>query len=144
MHENRTVLYADDDADDRELFQSAIMQIMPDANLTMVSDGVELMALLNNDVLFPDIIFLDLNMPCKNGAECLMEIRAEQKFDKIPVVVLSTSYEQGSIDFAFNNGADKYVSKPNSYSVLKTSIGKILSLNWESERENRTAETFVL
>src|SRR5688572_8171267 len=62
------VLLADDDEDDRELFIEALHEVAPQVKVSYVENGEELMQTLNNpSAKLPDIIFLDLNMPHKNG-----------------------------------------------------------------------------
>jgi len=107
------ILYADDDKDDRELFQQALKDAHTDAKLTTVEDGDKLMKYLAQvDGQHPDIIFLDINMPCKNGKECLKEIRSKKELDEVPIVMFSTSSYKEDIDETFANGANLYVSKP--------------------------------
>lgn len=75
------ILLADDDADDRLFFKEAMEEINSDTLVSFVNDGSQLMYFLNQTgILMPHIIFLDLNMPVKNGMECLKEIRANDKF----------------------------------------------------------------
>ncbi|MBC8048251.1 MAG: response regulator, partial [Fimbriimonadaceae bacterium] len=80
------VLLADDDKDDRYFFDKALKQIPIATHLKTVADGEKLMDyLLKNDVPLPDVLFLDLNMPRKNGSECLAEIKRNEKLKEIPV-----------------------------------------------------------
>ena len=66
------VYLADDDADDRLLFEEALMEISYDVILTTAKNGEQLMGILDqNTPPPPHLIFLDLNMPLKNGFECL-------------------------------------------------------------------------
>ncbi len=60
------VLLADDDEDDRIFFREALNDIPLSTSLDSVNDGDELMAVLNQQVLLPDLLFLDLNMPGRN------------------------------------------------------------------------------
>jgi CheY-like chemotaxis protein len=70
------VLLADDDADDCLFFKEALEELPLSTSLTIVNDGDQLMKwLLKNTSRLPHVLFLDLNMPRKNGFECLTEIR---------------------------------------------------------------------
>ena len=62
----------------------------------------------------PQLILLDLNMPRKGGLEALEEIKQDEIFRKIPVVVFSTSNAQKDIEKAYELGASCFVNKPNS------------------------------
>ncbi|MEP7171012.1 MAG: response regulator [Bacteroidota bacterium] len=86
-----SILLADDDADDRDLFKEAIEETKLNVNLDFAEDGKCLIDLLCNEKRLPDLIFLDLNMPYKTGMECLAEIRNNSTFKDIPVVIYSTS-----------------------------------------------------
>ena len=129
-HDNTLILLAEDDADDRLLFREALNEIDSNTSLSTVSDGEELMKALykTNQDDIPLIIFLDLNMPKKNGFECLQEIRKTDKFKDVPVVIFSTSCQQEAINKMYENGASYYICKPNSFLKLKTSIEHILSI----------------
>src|SRR5438552_1600860 len=70
------VVLADDDADDRELFMEAMNEVVPHIHVDTAQDGEQLLIMLDNPgQRIPDLIFLDLNMPCKSETECLQEIR---------------------------------------------------------------------
>ena len=75
------IILADDDEDDRMFFSDAFEELKINTKVQTCNDGVELMKYLNNeDSILPHVLFLDLNMPMKNGIECLDEIKA--RFDK--------------------------------------------------------------
>lgn len=75
---------ADDDIDERELFEEVIKQILPAVSLVMIANGEELMKQLETTPP-PDLLFLDINMPCKDGFDCLKELRAKKEFSKLPL-----------------------------------------------------------
>lgn len=77
-----TIILTDDDEEDRDFFQYAILDLKIDCNLLLFSSGQELIDYLNNDNDIPDIVFLDLNMPGMSGFEALEKIRADKKFTK--------------------------------------------------------------
>ena len=126
--ERYKILLADDDPDDRELFTEAAG--MHDAHVIGVQNGMQLMInLLQTDAL-PDVILLDLNMPEKDGKECLREIREHDKLKAIPVVIYSTSSAKKDIDDTQRLGANLYITKPNSFAELKKTIQRLLSIDW--------------
>ena len=82
------ILLADDDMDDRYFFEKALQEIPLETALTKVSNGEQLMGYLHeNTARLPDILFLDLNMPGKNGFECLDQIKSDKKLGTIPVII---------------------------------------------------------
>ncbi|MEO6719899.1 MAG: response regulator [Ferruginibacter sp.] len=113
---NKIVL-VDDDRDDIELFQSVIQETCPNVQLTVTTNGEKLIYLLK-EIPTPDIILLDLNMPIKDGKQCLAEIRAKAEYNNIAVAMFSTSGRKADIDFCLSNGADHYFVKPQTYTGL--------------------------
>jgi CheY-like chemotaxis protein len=123
------VLLADDDADDRFFFKRALTDLSMDTELTTVNDGEQLMQHLSeNSEHLPNVIFLDINMPRKNGHECLVEIKKNAKLKDIPVVMFSTSNSWDSINMLFKSGSDVYIHKPSDYAQLKQVIHHALPL----------------
>jgi DNA-binding NarL/FixJ family response regulator len=91
----------------------------------------------------PHVIFLDLNMPFKNGIECLKYIRENPKLKDIPVVVLSTTSSQEAVDQTYQQGANYYICKPRTFQHLVKVIEKVLSIDmWQLPQPPK--EKFVL
>jgi len=132
--ERINILLADDDKDDCYLFREALSEIPLETSLETVNDGEQLMTYLNehSDNL-PHVLFLDLNMPKKNGFECLTEIKHNDKLKQLPVIMFSTSYprdmhyEQDIIKVLSNIGAQDYIRKPEDFNKLKQVIHKMLT-----------------
>lgn len=128
---NEPLLFlADDDDDDVDLFKGAVAEIDIRHDLYVYKDGQRLLdALRIIAPLTPDFIFLDMNMPVKNGFEALVEIR---KFysDKTPVFFLSTSLDEDTIENARRWGATGYLSKSSSFLGLKQVLADVLLRDW--------------
>ena len=128
------VVLADDDPDHGLLFQRVLYQVDPSKKLTIVNDGSELMEILSRQV--PDLLFLDLNMPCKNGYECLQEIRSDRGLEKLPVVVYSSSTQMTDIQKSYLHQADLYMVKPFNSIHLKNALESILNMSWRKNYPN--------
>ncbi len=125
------ILLADDDQDDCVFFESALKELLPSAHLKIVNDGEKLMNYLtekeyNTDST--DVLFLDINMPRKNGIECLSEMKQNAKLKNIPVVVFSTSNSWDTINMLFKSGANVYIHKPSDFAQLKQVIHHALPI----------------
>ncbi|MBA6313586.1 response regulator [Cellulophaga baltica] len=139
------IALADDDEDDRLLFKDAIEEIKIKTKLSLFTNGKELMDyLVLPNVILPEVIFLDLNMPIKNGMQCLKEIRENPKLSDLSVAIYSTSSSERDIEDTFINGANVYINKPNSFGELKTVIDKVLQLNWQYQTSALNRENFLL
>ncbi len=145
MNEIR-ILLADDDADDRDFFKDAIAEAKIPAEITMVMDGEQLSEYLSEIKTPPppDVIFLDINMPRKNGKECLIEIRNDAKFNDIPVIMFSTSSHKKDIEETFNNGADFYIIKSSFFDNEVYILKHLFSENWKKRQLKKSVKTYVL
>lgn len=139
-----SIALADDDEDDRMLFQEAVSEIGIKTKLSLFKNGLELMDYLNlPKVILPNLIFLDLNMPVKNGLECLREIRANPELKNIFVAIYSTSSSEKDIEQTYVNGANIYLNKPNAFNDLCSAVEKILTLDWQYHASNLNRENFL-
>lgn len=127
QHTPLHILLADDDEDDTFLFKEALEQVPLTTKLIIAENGVELMHSLNKFQTVPDLIFLDMNMPVKNGLECLYEIRNSDQYKGIPVIILSTSIASYLLESAYHGGANLYIQKPTSFSELVNILKKCLA-----------------
>src|SRR4051812_39539406 len=106
------IILADDDEDDRNFFNDAIKELKMNSKLTIFNDGKELIDYLEQeDTVMPHILFLDLNMPCKTGFDCLKEIRSNPRFKDISIAIYSTSSSEKDIEETFIGGANVYIKK---------------------------------
>jgi CheY-like chemotaxis protein len=127
------ILLADDDIDDCHFFKEALEALPQTTKLTIVHDGDSLMNLLTEKrERLPHVLFLDINMPRKNGFECLSEIKNNETLKDLPVVMFSTSSAQDKINILFKNGADVYVRKPSNFAQLVQIIHHALPMAAEN------------
>jgi len=127
------ILLADDDIDDCHFFKEALEALPQTTNLITVHDGDELMDYLTeNSERLPHVLFLDINMPRKNGFECLSEIKSIEALKDLPVVMYSTSGSKDKINILFNNGADVYIRKPANFAQLVQVIHHALPMAAEN------------
>jgi len=139
------LLLADDDVDDCMFFKEALKELPIHSFLKTVSDGKQLMDMLttNPDTL-PDILFLDLNMPRKTGYECLSEIKLNNKLQRLPVIIYSTSLNQEVVNLLYEGGARHYIRKPGDFSKLKKVILEALTITSRDDPKNRSKENFII
>lgn len=140
------ILLADDDEADRLLFIEAFDELKVGTTVETVKDGVELMGLLRNTEKenLPTILFLDINMPKKNGLDCLKEIRADQKFKEVAVAIFTTSSSQRDMEETFLNGANVYIHKPNNFQSLKKVLEKAITYTNVYQEPPFNKDNFIL
>ena len=95
----RNIVCAEDDEDDQLYFKEAFREIDKNICLVFVSNGIQLIQLLQN--FLPDLIFLDLEMPYKNGLQCLIELRKTPSSSELPVVILSSTMKPANVKTAY-------------------------------------------
>ena len=139
------LLLADDDKDDCSLFQDALDELPLDARLTTVHNGEQLMQLLSTEQeQLPHVLFLDLNMPRKNGFECLSEIKLNKNLQQLPVIIFSTSFDYDIVNQLYNNGANYYIRKPADFRHLKKVIYQAVTLAADKDAPQPAKEKFIL
>jgi CheY-like chemotaxis protein len=139
------ILLADDDLVDRLIFTEAFSELKIKTTVQTVNNGVELMKWLNEkDAHLPHLLFLDLNMPIKDGLQCLKEIRSDEKLKNISVAIYSTSNNQKDIEETFTNGANIYITKPSDFNILKQVLEKAVMTTYEYNDEAMKRENFLL
>ena len=138
------ILLADDDNDDRLFFDRALKALSIPTRLRAVEKGEKLMDyLVKNSSQLPDVLFLDFNMPRKNGYECLAEIKLNDKLKQLPVIIYSTSLHDDVADLLYKNGAYYYIRKSNQ-PELKKILFHVLNLIAEKKFVRPTIDKFVL
>ena len=139
------IILADDDEDDRLLFTDAFDELKINTKVNTFNDGVELMDYLNSpDAVLPNVLFLDLNMPKKNGIECLYEIKSNDRFSDIAIAIFSTSSSEEHIEETFVQGANIYIKKPSDFTTLKKVLGDVVTINWQYHTSGLNKDNFLL
>jgi len=121
------VVLADDDQDHAFLFERILKQVNPQHTLTVATDGSQLLQLLLTQP--PDVLFLDLRMPSKNGIECLKEIKNTPELNQLPVVVYSSSSKMTDIQRSYLHQADLYMVKPFHTDHLQNALQAVLTMD---------------
>lgn len=139
------IILADDDEDDRLFFTDAFEELKINTKVNTFNDGVELMDYLNKpEAVLPNVLFLDLNMPRKNGIECLAEIKNDNRFDDIAIAIFSTSSSEEHIEETFIRGANIYIKKPSDFTTLKKVLSDVVTINWQYHTSGLNKDNFLL
>ena len=115
------ILIVDDDADDREMTREAFAAASKkNLDYHFIEDGDQLMEYLfqHAENHLPSLILLDLNMPGKDGRDALREIKSDNRFQHIPVLIFSTSSSHHDKKMAYELGANCFITKPDTFNQL--------------------------
>ena len=139
-------MLVDDDSDDRNIFSKALSEVAADYDFNTFKDGKEAIAQFSEseNLLLPDILFLDINMPVIDGLEVLHIIRTELKITTLTIAMYSTSSDENDIIKALSGGANVYITKPREFERLKEAIHKVLNATLQKSDANLNIYTFVL
>lgn len=139
------IILAEDDYDDRLLFIDAIDELPVSVEITTFNNGERLMEwLTDNRNKLPDALFLDLNMPRKNGFAALGEIKRNTELQDLPVIIFSTATNNEMIKQVFKDAAHYYIRKPADFWKLKKLIYKSLKLIADEDLDLPGTESFML
>jgi CheY-like chemotaxis protein len=136
------ILMADDDKDDFFILKEAAEKAGETLQVSYAGNWLELWRFILKTV--PDLLFLDINMPVKDGIECLQLIRNERKYDKVPILIYSTSVNKTDIDKAYKHGANYFIVKPNTIDDITNIIRKLISMGKETLSSIPSREEFVI
>lgn len=131
------ILLAEDDEDDYRLTRDAFQECRLLNDLRRVADGEELMDYLYRRNVYadpdqappPGLILLDLNMPRKDGRECLRDIKADAGLRAIPIVVLTTSKAEEDVLRSYELGVNSFIKKPVTFTGLVDAV-RIFGQYW--------------
>lgn len=124
-----SILYVDDDADDREVFIEALKKISPEVICYEARDGIEGFKILHSLITPPAAIFLDVNMPKMNGKQFLMELGRISAFRSIPVFMYSTSNDCQEQSEYISMGAKGFLMKRSSFAQICETLRDALRLS---------------
>ena len=127
-----SILLAEDNVEHCFFFKRALDEVAPGILFTEVHDGDALMSFLENFI--PDLLFLDLNMPCKSGMQCIREIRQNIVYNSLPIIVYSIAHDESTIQLSYSLGAHLYFLKPQQYTSLVNALHSVLNMNWKEPK----------
>jgi CheY-like chemotaxis protein len=120
-------LIIDDDTDDIDMFREALGEVDNEIECWSESDAQQALdVLLEYHAPYPNVIFLDVNMPSITGWDVLEKLKKRDRTRHIPIVMYSTSSHRRDIDKSVQMGADYFLVKPSVYSTLKNQLQQII------------------
>lgn len=134
INQQLSIIIADDDADDQMMLKEAFHECNVKSPIFFVNDGDELIHCLRNPNEYIGktdcpigLIFLDLNMPRRDGREVLKEIKSDPKLKDLPIIVFTTSKEDSDISSTYSLGVNSFITKPVSFESLLKIIQSVKS-----------------
>jgi len=123
-----SILLIEDDPDDIELMQEALMDNNIEYKLETINQGDRVVGYLELCKKFPDIIILDLNLPKLHGREVLTRLKQSEMFRNIPVVILTTSSSPVEKEYCLRVGASSFITKPSTVDGFNETVSEIVNI----------------
>ena len=120
------ILLIDDDIEDIELFMLALHAIDPTVSCESFTSAAEALHLLDQKKLYPDAIFIDLNMPMMSGEQFMAAKVKRDDLSNIPAFVLTTTSEERVFENVRQMGATDAFTKPASFAALKLLVASVI------------------
>ena len=117
-----SVLFVDDDIDDREFFIDALSYVDAGITCVLAKDCEQALEILNDSKPLPEYVFLDIHMPSMDGKSCLAQIKKNPRFQNIKVVMYSNSSDQKLMEEYKALGATFFLIKPPTFKDLCDSL----------------------
>ncbi len=125
----QNILLIDDDEDDQEIFLAAVREVSVTVDCMAFGSGIEALAQLRLHKIYPEVIFLDLNMPVMSGQQVLKELKNDPVLQSIPVIIFSTSSRHSTIQEMKDLGAFDFITKPSGFIDLVNILKPLLKKN---------------
>lgn len=132
MNTLKRILFVEDSERDIELALEAFAEHNLAKTVEVARDGAEALDYLHRrgkyadrPVGHPAVVLLDLKMPRVDGLEVLREIKTDPELKKIPVVMMTSSREEGDLAMSYELGVNAYVVKPVTFSDFLDNVAKL-------------------
>ncbi|MCW3121907.1 MAG: response regulator [Flavipsychrobacter sp.] len=142
VDKEKDIMLAEDDSDEVLIFDTALQELRFPYTLRHAKDGDALFVLLKASI--PYILFLDINMPCKDGMACIAEIRSNKEYDHLPVIMYTSHFAARIIEESFRKGANLYITKTATIQELVAKLKKIFAIDWADYVHYPPKNDFVL
>jgi CheY-like chemotaxis protein len=139
----KTILLADDDNDDAQIFKEALDEADCETIFLHAHTGASVFGLLEKGPL-PDLIFLDLNMPVMNGWQCLAKLKNSERYKQIPVVMYTTSSNPRDYEIATDLNAHGFITKPSNPKILSQILNMVVCRLGTNELTQSLKDAYLL
>jgi two-component system cell cycle response regulator DivK len=123
MAKNATILYIEDDANNRIL----VRRILQAEGFTVLEAENATQALVVLDSHLPDLIFMDINMPDIDGYTLTTRLKSLTQLNSVPIIAMTANVMKGDRERSLEAGCDGYIQKPIDVDKLPEQISRFLN-----------------
>jgi CheY-like chemotaxis protein len=122
---NRTILYVDDDEDDRDFFSKAVRDVNPQVKIVFAENGMEALKYLDACSSLPCLMVLDINMPVLDGKETFQRVKKDSRLQNLPVVIFTSSQKPADKQL-FNSMGVEFITKPANFAYMNSIASRMV------------------
>jgi DNA-binding response OmpR family regulator len=143
MSEAINVLLVEDEVEEKDFFIRGLEKLNLPHKVSWAKDYDELFSILEKE---PDLhlVIIDLGIPGKNGKQCLLEIKAHEKYKTLPVIIMTVSKNTDDINEVYNGGAHYYAIKPYSQVNYLETLTRIFNIDWKQPQPIPEKKHFII
>jgi CheY-like chemotaxis protein len=143
MTKELIILLGDDNAEDHRFFSGVMQALNLPHRIVWARQATELFSALKRETHI-DLVILDISIPGRDGKECLKEIKSNERYRDIPVIVLTMSKSEKDIEEVFRHRAHYYAIKPYSHLNYVETLRKIFKIDWKIKQPMPEKDDFVI
>jgi two-component system, cell cycle response regulator DivK len=125
MPDNATILYIEDNSDNRKL----VRRVLNAEGFSVMEAENAAQALKQLEASVPNLILMDINMPDMDGYTLTAKIRSMPAYSKIPIIAMTANVMRGDRERTLEAGCDGYIQKPIDIDILSQQIERFLTRN---------------
>ncbi len=138
------VILADHDEGNLILFKNILQEFKIQVKVNTFCNGKDLMSYLKENILVPEVVFMNYHLPLKNSLDCLSELKSDHKFDAVTTVVYSENVSAEEEEKIFVTGANVFMKKPDNYTDMKKNITEVISITWQYHTSGLNKNNFIM
>jgi CheY-like chemotaxis protein len=142
QQQTQDIILAEDDLDDVLIFEMALKEAEIPVDMRHAVNGEVLFELLEESI--PDTLFLDIHMPCRDGLSCIAELRKDRKYDRLPIIMITSNNTDRAIERAYRSGANLYLTKAETIKQLAQKLKTVFSIDWKNFMHYPPLDNFVI
>ncbi len=138
------VVLADHDEGNLILLKNILLEFKIQVKVKAFCNGKDLMDYLEENIVIPEVLFMNYHLPPKKSLECLHRIKNDQKFNAMTTIVYSENLSVQEEEGIFVTGANVFMKKPDNYRDMKKKVTDIMAINWQYHTSGLNKNNFIM
>jgi CheY-like chemotaxis protein len=145
IKEYLNVIVVEEDEGNQVFFKNIFKDLKIKTNVLFFSNGKEVIDyLMKKDILIPEILFMNYDIPEKSNLEYVDVIKQDFRCNKMTTVLYSEQLSDEEIEEFFIKGINVFMKKPDNYTNMKKAVSEIITINWQYDTSGLNKENFIM